>query len=350
MANGTFTQSEIASQSMIWKSILNENPQIDLQAIMDHHKSSDKYFLVTGCGSTHYLALSVAALLRKDGFQALALPASELVYFSKALPRRDAILIAISRSGTTTETLWAIEKFRTRFNNNPVIAVTTLPDSTLAKQADFVLAASQAQEMSVAQTRSFTSMFLLSQILCGAFAGDQYVTKRLQKLPDALNKLIDNTSELSRELGENQSLKRLFFLGGGPLYGLACEAMLKTKEMSRSWAEAYSPLEFRHGPMSVVDGESLVVCFASDSQLAAESKVLQDMKRLGAKTLILTEDSKTADWSGMDYVVSLKTGLDEWDRGVIYLPLIQWMAYYRSLSKGLDPDRPNNLTAVVELG
>jgi glucosamine--fructose-6-phosphate aminotransferase (isomerizing) len=71
---------------------------------------------------------------------------------------------------------------------------------------------------------------------------------------------------------------------------------------------------------------------------------------LGAKTLILTEDSNTADWSGMDYVVSLKTGLDEWDRGVIYLPLIQWMAYYRSLSKGLDPDRPNNLTAVVELG
>ena len=125
--------------------------------------------------------------------------------------------------------------------------------------------------------------------------------------------------------------------------------MLKTKEMTCSWAEAYYPLEVRHGPMSVVGKESLVICFVSDSQRAAEIKVLHDMKQLGAKTLVITEDSSATDWKGMDFVVSLKTGLDEWDRGAIYLPLIQWMAFYRAQAKGLDPDHPNNLSAVIEL-
>jgi glutamine---fructose-6-phosphate transaminase (isomerizing) len=108
-------------------------------------------------------------------------------------------------------------------------------------------------------------------------------------------------------------------------------------------------LEFRHGPMSVVNDRTMIVCLMSDSQITAEIRVLKDMKRLGAKTLVITEDSNNEDLSGMDYVFSLKTGLDEWERGALYLPLIQWMAYYRSLSKGLDPDLPNNLLPVVEL-
>jgi glucosamine--fructose-6-phosphate aminotransferase (isomerizing) len=349
MSKGTFTHSEISSQPDIWKSVLHDHAKMDLAAHIGKKEASGRYFLVIGCGSTHYLSMSTAKLLRKLGFRAFAEPAAEVVYFSQALPPGEANLLAISRSGTTTETLWAVEKYRKLKMGNRVIAITTQPDSTLAKEADFVLAAPQAQEKSTAQTRSFTSMFLLSQILGGALAGDRNVAARLQALPDGLKRLIEGALDLPRQIGEDLSTKRFFFLGGGPLYGLACEAMLKMKEMSCSWTEAYHPLEFRHGPMSVVDQGTLVVCLASDSQLAAEVRVLKDMKRLGAKTLVITEDSTAADWSGMDYVFSLKTGLDEWDRGAIYLPLIQWIAYYRSLSKGLDPDQPNNLLPVVEL-
>lgn len=349
MSKGTYTHSEISSQPDIWKRVLHDQAIINLAAHIVQNVVSDRYFLVIGCGSTHYLSMSTATLLRKLGFRAYAIPASEVVYFSQALPPGEANLLAISRSGTTTETLWAVEKYRKLKMGNRVITVTTQPDSTLAKESDFVLAAAQAQEKSTAQTRSFTSMYLLSQILGGALAGDRNVAARLQALPDGLMRLIEGASDLPRQIGEDLSIKRFFFLGGGPLYGLACEAMLKMKEMSCTWTEAYHPLEFRHGPMSVVDQESMVVCLASDSQLAAEVRVLKDMKRLGAKTLVITEDSTAADWSGMDYVFSLKTGLDEWDRGAIYLPLIQWIAYYRSQSKGLDPDQPNNLMPVIEL-
>jgi glucosamine--fructose-6-phosphate aminotransferase (isomerizing) len=192
-------------------------------------------------------------------------------------------------------------------------------------------------------------MFILSQCFGGVLAGDDGLVDRLKTLPKALEKLLVRVGDLPRELGEDESLQRFFFLGGGPNYGLACEAMLKTKEMTRSWAEAFHPLEFRHGPMSVVNDQTLVVCLVSDSQEEAEAHVLRDLQKLGARILVLTEQASRSDWSGMEYVVELCSGLNEWERGALYLPVIHWMDYYRTLAKGLDPDQPTNLTAVVEL-
>jgi glucosamine--fructose-6-phosphate aminotransferase (isomerizing) len=287
--------------------------------------------------------------MRCLGLSAWGFPASEIIYFSGSLPIEQANLLTISRSGSTTETLWAVEHFRKVTPSGKVLTVTTQPKSRLASSADYVLSAEAAQERSVAQTRSFTSMLLLSQCLAGILAGDDALVDRLQRLPAALDSLIDRYAPLARDLGEDDSLDRFFFLGGGANYGLACEAMLKTKEMTRSWAEAFHPLEFRHGPMSVVDNQSLVVCLVSDSEQEAELRVVRDMQKLGARILVLVEDPSRADCSNIEYVVELKSGLKDWERGALYLPFIHWMDYYRTLAKGLNPDQPSNLTAVVEL-
>ena len=119
--------------------------------------------------------------------------------------------------------------------------------------------------------------------------------------------------------------------------------------MSLSYSEAYHPLEFRHGPMSMVNERALVVALLSDTGLTEELHVLRDMKELGARTLALVEDgSAFAGWHA-DHVIELRSGLDEWQREPLYLPVIQRLAYYRAVAKGLDPDQPRNLTAVVEL-
>jgi glucosamine--fructose-6-phosphate aminotransferase (isomerizing) len=87
----------------------------------------------------------------------------------------------------------------------------------------------------------------------------------------------------------------------------------------------------------------------SDTGLAEELSVLKDMKELGARTLALAEDASLfAGWQA-DHVVELRSGLDEWERGPLYLPIVQRIAYHRAIAKGLDPDRPRNLQAVVEL-
>jgi glucosamine--fructose-6-phosphate aminotransferase (isomerizing) len=349
MTKGEATWQEIFSQPRVWRATLETSAadRAALEGFLDQVEFDQ--ILVVGCGSTHYLAQSAAAMIaHRAGIPARALPASELWLFPAAFALDRTLLLAVSRSGTTTETLWALDRFR-ELGGGPVLAVTCYPESPLAQRADFALVAPDARERSVAQTRSFTSMLLLTQALAAILAGDEGMLERLGQLPDALENMVERLEDLPQRLGEDRDIERLFFLGGGPLYGLASEAMLKTKEMSLSYAEAYYPLEFRHGPMSMVDGHTLVVGLLSDAGLAQEVRVLEDMQRLGGRTLALAEDAAALSGWRPDHAVELRSGLDEWERGPLYLPVVQRLAFHRAVAKGLDPDRPHNLTAVVEL-
>ena len=349
MTEGSYTWQEILSQPQTWRATLDVFAA-DRAALKGFLAQADfDQVIVVGCGSTHYLAQAAAVtLVHRAGIPARALPASELWLFPAAVPNGRTLLLAISRSGATTETLRALERFQ-EAKGGPVLAITCYPDSPMVQQAAFVLVAPDAQEHSIAQTRSFTSMLVLTQALTAVLAHDEGMLEHLRKLPRALESLVDRVGDLPQRLGEALDIEQFFFLGGGPLYGVANEVMLKVKEMTLSRSEAFHPLEFRHGPMSMVTERTLVVGLLSDSGLAQELRVLEDMHRLGARTLALIEDASAFTGWHADDVVELRSGLDEWERGPLYLPVLQRMAYHRSVAKGLDPDRPHNLKAVVEL-
>jgi glucosamine--fructose-6-phosphate aminotransferase (isomerizing) len=348
---GQQTLAEISTQPEAWADALQAFEALQGELKKNWSALRPQRALFIGCGSTHYLSLTAAFLFQGlTGVPARACPSSEIMLFGPQVmpdPGR-TLLIATSRSGTTTETLMAVERFR-QLEGQAVWAITCYPDSPLAQAADLVLPAQAAQEQSVAQTRSFTSMLLLAQLLTAALAGNAAMLERLHRLPQALNDLAGRLGHLPQRLGIDLEIERFYFLGGGPLYGVASEAMLKTKEMSLAHAEAYHPLEFRHGPMSMVNEHTLVVGLLSDAGLAEELRVLEEMQRLGARILVLAEDgSALASWQP-ETVIELQSSLEEWERGLLYLPVLQRLAYHRALAKGLDPDRPHNLTAVVTL-
>src|SRR5687768_15830976 len=187
MAAGTFTHNEIASQPAVWRSTLEEVVARQEQLASGIAGLAARPLIVTGCGSTYYLSMHAAAILRHAGVRAWALPASELVYFADQHLQPDCSLLAISRSGTTTETLWAIERFLQAQPQGNVVAITCSPETPMTAQAGLSLIAAQAQERSVAQTRSFTSMALLAQALAAFVVGDHDRHARLQGLPDALD-------------------------------------------------------------------------------------------------------------------------------------------------------------------
>ena len=343
------TWQEIVSQPRVWAATLEafSRDQAALRTFLDQAEFDQ--ICVVGCGSTHYLSQAAAATLtQRGGIPARGCPSSELWLFPGTFPAGRTLLVAVSRSGSTTETLYALDRFQ-RSIAGPTLAVTCYPESPLAQQADFVLVALEGQEQSVAQTRSFTSMLLLTQALAATLAGDEAMLERLHWLPDALTDLVNRLGDLPRRLAADQEIESIFFLGGGPLYGIANEAMLKTKEMSLTYAEAYHPLEFRHGPMSMVNDRTLVVGLVSDSGLAEEINVLSDMQGLGARVLALIDDASVLDTWQPHYVAELRSGLDEWERGPLYLPVLQRLAYHRAMVKGLDPDHPTHLKAVIEL-
>ncbi len=347
---GTHTFAEIMSQPTIWAEGLEIFAK-QAASIMDFwERGAFDQMIFTGCGSTYYLSLTGAALFQAlTGTSARAYPASELVFYPEAIYPRDkkTLLVTVSRSGETTETLEAAQLFR-QAGKGQILAISCYSDSRLIATADTALVADSAREQSVAQTRSFGTMLVLAQLLAAQVAG-QSDLQALHTLPERCAALLQTYHPLAQRLGEDHHIQRFFFLGSHTLYGIACEAMLKMKEMSLAYSEAFHTLEFRHGPMSMVNENTLIIGLLSEATHAHELEVLHEMHKRGARVLALADQARWlagADWAEQ---VILDSGLPAGARPALYLPVLQLLAYYRALTNNQNPDRPTNLDAVVSL-
>lgn len=342
------TLQEILSQPVAWKSVLQELEH-QTAALKSHWKPEETQELIfTGCGSTYYLSRSAAEIFKGEtGALTSAYPASDIYLFPDLVLTQDIsrMLVTISRSGETSETLRAADQFRSR-DHGPVYAITCYADSSLVGKASVSLVAKDASEKSVAQTRSFSSMLVAVEGLAALLAGHPF-SRRFLQLPELGEDLISSCHELSRLIGLDPNLERFFFLGSGPLYGLACEAMLKMKEMSLSYSEAFHFLEFRHGPMSMVNEATLIVGLMSETGFRHELRLLLEMRKLGAKVFAITPIELNEEQ--VDYQVVLPGGLSDLERGALYLPPLQLLAFYRAVGKGLNPDSPQNLVSFITI-
>ncbi|HEY59526.1 MAG TPA: SIS domain-containing protein [Anaerolineae bacterium] len=345
--NGEFTYQEIMGQGESWSKSLAE-AENQFKKIIAHLKKPWSEVIFTGCGSTHYLSLTAAARWQSfTQMRARGIPGSEIwLYPDTILPSKDPLLVAVSRSGSTTETIKAIHVYKERFNLDPIV-ISCYPDSEMMLTTNYPFLATGATEKSVAQTRSFSSMLLMTQYLMVKTASDEikFVNQLLQ-LPNAFNILVKKYENIIKHLSKEQKFQKFVFLGSGINYGLACEAMLKMKEMSLSISEAFHFMEFRHGPMSMVADDTLIIGLLNDVTQKDELKVLNEMKAFGATTLVIAESAKDIN---ADYIFELNSGIDPILRGPLYLPSLQLFAFYRAIEKGLNPDNPKNLSAFVEL-
>jgi glucosamine--fructose-6-phosphate aminotransferase (isomerizing) len=335
MENSHHTYEEIQLQTEAWAQAIEITRGLTLP-------KSDGYeqVLFSGCGSTYYLSLAASTLYQElTGCSARAVPAGELALNPQTvLTDQKTLLVAVSRSGTTSETLKAAENFKAA-KRGEVLVISNY-DEALSRLADVSVVIDKGQEESVAQTRAFTSMYVAASLLCARMAGRSDLVEATARLPEAGNWVIGNYESFAKEIGENLNFDRFYFLGSGIRYGLACEVNLKMKEMTLTHSEPFHFLEFRHGPMSMVNQNAAVVGLLSDEHYAHEIKVLSEMRTLGGTSISLGE--KDAD-------IQFDSGIPENVRGVLYLPVLQLMAFYRAVAKGLNPDKPNHLTAVVQL-
>jgi glucosamine--fructose-6-phosphate aminotransferase (isomerizing) len=340
---GKHTFHEIMSQPQVWQDALAafRAKESELAALFANNTFDN--VIVTGCGSTYYLALTAARLLQKfTHLPARAYPASEIVLYPDAvLPNENTLLIAVSRSGTTSETVRALNVFREK-GRGKVLTVTCNSRTPLAQGADMFIAIEAAQEISVAQTRSFSSMCVVLQQIA-ALVGKENLAAS-ESMSSICQTLFDVHSPLAQSLGENPQIQKFFFLGADALYGIAAEAMLKMKEMSLSYSEVFHTLEFRHGPMSMVGADSLVVGLVTASSAAYELQVLKEMQAKGATILAIAQAP-----TEFEHTIVLPDTLPSWTVPILYLPVLQLVAYHRALFNQQDPDNPHNLTQVISL-
>jgi glucosamine--fructose-6-phosphate aminotransferase (isomerizing) len=339
---GEYTRTEILSQPEVWAAALRHIQQQASTVRAFCQEGQYDSIVFTGCGSTYYLAIAAAALAQQlVRIPARGVPASEVWLYPDSVypPGRRTLLVAISRSGETTETLRAGASFVAQAQGD-FLTLSCYPEKALAHMGALNLLFPEAQEESIAQTRAFSTLYLAAVALAVVWAGREDLLAQMEKLTEVGRRLLDTYGDLPAQLVQDDSIDRFYFLGSGLRYGLACELSLKMKEMSLSHSEPFHFMEFRHGPMSMVTPSTLLIGLRSDLNRTQEQKVLDEMAQRGARLLVLAES---------DAGVEFHSGVDETVRNVLYLPIGQLVAFERSLHKSLDPDRPHNLDAVVRL-
>ncbi len=345
------TYGEIMSQPEVWREAIRvaEEHKEGIVSFLSANKFDQAIFF--GCGSSYYLALSAAATFQRFTRKiARALPSGDIILFPETFLNRarNVLLVPISRSGESSETLNALSAAQ-EYHPFKSLAVSCYEESSMAKSSDFALISPQGKEKSIVMTRSFSSMLLLVNLITAIVSDDKAYFQELLTLPNKLEELLNKYEASVRDIAVRPELQKFVYLGSGPYYGLACEAMLKMKEMANMVTSAHQSLEYPHGHKSTADEQTLVTFLLSLSAEEYEKRLLKELESLGVVNLLICEKSNGRIKKVADYVIELNSSLSDFSRGLLALPLLQLMAYCKTVDRGLNPDRPRNLTAVVTL-
>jgi glutamine---fructose-6-phosphate transaminase (isomerizing) len=347
---GAHSLSEILSQPECWAVCLKDLEASRRISEVDTRFGKSSEWLFIGCGSSYYIALAAAASWTAiTGVRARAIPASELFLFPDLIlaGTKDFAPVLISRSGNTSEVL----KVARYLNHKKIssIAISCTTEQKLEELATMSILLPRADEQSTVMTRSFTSMLLALQYLAASLSGKAEFILSLNALPAAADKLLQKLPVRIREFVDQHRFSDYVCLGQGPYYGLACESTLKLMEMSCSYAQSFHSLEFRHGPKSIVSRETLISFLLSETSYEAEREMLEEVKGLGGTTLVIANRIEGRARAAADLAIELESDLPEYVRLAPYVFSGQLMGLYTGLQKGLDPDRPPNLSRVVIL-
>jgi glucosamine--fructose-6-phosphate aminotransferase (isomerizing) len=350
------TKIECYDEIMTTEQAWQEAVQVSLQ----HKAETNAFFeakkpteiIFAGCTSPFHAGMVASAFWKSEtGIPARAVPSSELVMFPSIYYsglKSKPVLIALSRSGKTSETIWAMEDFERRYPGRSVL-IGCNPQGRLAELASLKIFLPDSAEKSIPQTRSLGSMLISALVMAAFQSGNLEAIEMLESAPAKASDILKKSESTIKELFENKRYHNLFILGGGFFYGIALEAGLKCMEMSTTDAFSYTFMESRHGPRSLIDENSLVVGLYSRNGLHYEAQVMDELtQKHKATTLAITPTSR---WETGKVTASI--GLDnDWPdnlSGLLYLPPVQLAAYYCAVSKGLNPDVARLHTLYVEI-
>lgn len=286
--------------------------------------------VVIGCGTSYNLALGVASALNSAGLRAMAVPAGEwLVRPGAYLPPdvKNIEVIALSRSGETTETVEAAKSNRSL--GHRVIGITCEPGSSLSKASDQAIEFATHPEEGIVMTAS-ASLMLLAGYALGGLAVDSTLTERAASLLAGFDAI---------PVSAYSKFKHFVFLGGGANYGLALEGSLKLQEMAICYTQGFHPGEYRHGPVSLVDENTAVVMIYHPDTAADEAILVKELMAKGAWVLGL----------GGPGNATLNVASPGDLSGAEVLPLLQMLGERFAQSRGIDTTAPRHLTKVVML-
>lgn len=321
---------------------------------MDEAWKNAKRVVITACGTAYH-----SGVVAKYAFEKIARMkvdvdvASEFRYRNPILDKDD-IFIVVSQSGETADTLSALRLAKQ--NGLKVVAITNVVGSTVSREADDVIYTLAGPEIAVASTKAYTTQVLCMYLLAikaGKLRGtlsDADASKLLSELetiPAKVQEILDGKDVIQKFASTQFNKDKIFYIGRQFDSATSLESALKLKEVSYMHSEAFAAGELKHGPIALIDDKTLVVAIASEPSLYDKiGSNMVEVKARGATVLVITQDSGDAFKGKADEIFRLPECSSTLASLLTVIPA-QLFAYYCSILKGIDPDKPKNLAKSV---
>ena len=309
---------------------------------------------IVGCGSAYH-----AGLAGKAVFESLTdLPveidlASEFRYRNPKLVRNSMVII-ISQSGETADSLAALRLAREK--GVPVLSVVNVVGSSIARESDWCVYTHAGPEISVATTKAYSAQLIVLYLLAiriGELKGtvtEEYSAELLNsmlKLPDQISRLLEDKERIQWFASKYASARDIFFIGRGLDHAISMEGSLKLKEISYIHSEAYAAGELKHGTISLIEDGILVVGILTQQALFEKTvSNMVEVKSRGAYLMAVTSYGNYSIEDTANFCVYIPKTDEHFMASLAVIPL-QLLAYYISVAKGLNVDKPRNLAKSV---
>lgn len=320
----------------------------------DEEISEIRKIMIVACGSAYHTGVTAKYL-----FEGIAKIPAE-VDLASEYRHRDSVfedntlVIIVSQSGETADSLAALRE--SKKNGQTTLGIVNVVGSSIAREADKVMYTWAGPEISVATTKAYSSQLAAFYLLALRFAEAkksvteseyQELTADLMKLPEQMDEILKDRASIQCLANRYLAAEHIFFIGRGIDYAISLEASLKLKEISYIHSEAYAAGELKHGTISLIEEGPPLVALATQEQLYSKMiSNIAEVKTRGAFVLALTNEDNTAMELTADCVIRIPKTNRFFTNSLAIIPL-QLFAYYVSLGRGLDVDKPRNLAKSV---
>ena len=337
-----FMIKEINEQATAVKNTLTQRENIE-EILNDVGEVSRVCFVA--CGTSYHASMSGKYLIESlAGIPTDVILASEFKYSANTL-NENTLTIFISQSGETADSLKALDVAN---EVSKTLGIVNVAGSAITRRAQYVVQTQAGPEIGVAATKTYIAQLTAIYLLAAIISKNNELLEELDKVPEFIDDVLGEV-DLIKDISKRYHFSRdFFYLGRGYSYPTALEGALKLKEISYIHGEGYAAGELKHGPLALIDeGIPVVVIIPPGDNYRKTMSNLEEVKSRGARVLALGADDDDNLKSIANDVIPIDSDVKEIIAPLVYIVPLQLIAYYITLEKGFDPDKPKNLAKCV---
>lgn len=343
---------EIHEQPKVFKNTTDKYVQNEIESLKKEMPDFKKYnkIHIVACGSAYHTGLVGKNLIEEYANIPVEVEIASEYRYKKNFYDENTLLIVVSQSGETADTLAALRKAKN--DNIDTLAIVNVKNSTIAREAKYVLITEAGPEIAVATTKAYSAQVATFGLISLNIALEKntikkeelkQILKEIKELPIQIENTINNCNykEIANSIYERDDI---FFIGRGIDYALCMEGSLKLKEISYIHSQAYAAGELKHGTISLVENNTPVIGIITEQQLKDKTiSNIEEVKSRGAKTIVITNDNNIKNYDYITYLPKVHKMLQPL---LTVLPL-QLISYEVARLRNCDIDKPKNLAKSV---